>query len=48
MGLFGRQSKVDDEMETVEAALPEQYDEVPELPSPLCTTSREPWTARSI
>lgn len=38
MGLFGRQSKVDDEMETVEAALPEQYDEVPELPSPLSTT----------
>lgn len=39
MGLFGRQSKVDDEMETVEAVLPEQYDEVPELPSPLSTTT---------
>ena len=38
MGLFGRQSKTNDEMETVEAVLPEQYDEVPELPSPLSTT----------
>lgn len=37
MGLFGRQSKQNDEVETVEAVLPEQY-EVPELPTPLSTT----------
>ena len=39
MGLFGRQSKMDSDVETVEAVLPEQYEEVPELPTPLSTTT---------
>lgn len=38
MGLFGRQTRADTEVETMAADTHEEYEEIPSLPTPLSST----------